>query len=199
MKDGNLAVIHDSSLLRVAGADVAIEDLTAADLKNYTLCGGREHIPLFSDVLELYRGKAPLIVELKAVGSNYGQLAETVCNMLDTYSGPYCLESFDPRCVAWLKKNRPDLIRGQLTENFVANKKSPLPLIVKFLMTHQVMNFLTKPDFVAYRFADRKTLSNRLARGLWGAQGVTWTLKTPQEHAAALEDGWIPIFEGYRP
>ena len=28
MADGNLAVIHDSSLLRTAGADVAIEDLT---------------------------------------------------------------------------------------------------------------------------------------------------------------------------
>ena len=92
----------------------------------------------------------------------------------------YCLESFDPRCIAWLKKNRPDLIRGQLTENFVANKKSPLPMVMKLMLTHQVMNFLIKPDFVAYRFADRKTLSNRLARGLWGAQGVTWTLKTPK-------------------
>ena len=29
MKDGKLAVIHDASLLRTAGADVEIEDLTA--------------------------------------------------------------------------------------------------------------------------------------------------------------------------
>ena len=29
MKDGKLAVIHDASLLRTAGADVYIEDLTA--------------------------------------------------------------------------------------------------------------------------------------------------------------------------
>ena len=33
MKDGNLAVIHDSSLLRVAGADVAIEDLKAGTVE----------------------------------------------------------------------------------------------------------------------------------------------------------------------
>ena len=72
-------------------------------------------------------------------------------------------------------------------------------MAVKFLMTHQMMNFLTKPDFVAYRFDDRKTLSNLLARKLWGAQGVTWTLKTPEAHAAAVAEGWIPIFEGYRP
>ena len=29
MKDGRLAVIHDASLLRTAGADVLVEDLTA--------------------------------------------------------------------------------------------------------------------------------------------------------------------------
>ena len=39
MADGNLAVIHDSSLLRTAGVDVAIEDLTAADLSRYRLEG----------------------------------------------------------------------------------------------------------------------------------------------------------------
>lgn len=33
MKDGHLAVIHDASLLRTAGVDVQIEDLTAEDLK----------------------------------------------------------------------------------------------------------------------------------------------------------------------
>ena len=45
MKDGNLAVIHDCSLERVAGADVKITDLTAEDLPNYRLCGTDETIP----------------------------------------------------------------------------------------------------------------------------------------------------------
>ena len=34
MKDGNLAVIHDSSLQRTAGVDVRIEDLTLAQLRD---------------------------------------------------------------------------------------------------------------------------------------------------------------------
>ena len=199
MKDGKLAVFHDNTLDRTTGKSGKLEDLTAEELADYPLEGTAEQIPLFSQVLELYDGKAPLIVELKPVGGNHAALTKAACDMLDAYNGVYCLESFDPRCVQWLKKNRPDLIRGQLTENFVANKKSPLPLAVKFLMTHQMMNFLTKPDFVAYRFDDRKTLSNLLARKLWGAQGVTWTLKTPEAHAAAVAEGWIPIFEGYRP
>ena len=53
MQDGNLAVIHDSSLMRTAGADVKIEELTAADLPNYTLEKSGEQIPLFKDVLDL--------------------------------------------------------------------------------------------------------------------------------------------------
>ena len=34
MKDGRLAVIHDASLKRTAGADVLVEDLTAEELNN---------------------------------------------------------------------------------------------------------------------------------------------------------------------
>jgi glycerophosphoryl diester phosphodiesterase len=199
MKDGKLAVFHDNTLDRTTGKSGRLEDLTAEDLVNYPLEGTDEQIPLFSQVLELYDGKAPMIVELKPVGGNHAALTKAACDMLDAYHGVYCLESFDPRCIHWLKNNRPELIRGQLTENFIANKKSPLPFWMKAILTHQVENFLVKPDFVAYKFADRKTLSNFLVHKLWGAQGVTWTLKTPQEYAEAVEEGWIPIFEGFRP
>ena len=42
MKDGNLAVIHDSSLKRTADADVMIEDLTTEELDHYHLDGTDE-------------------------------------------------------------------------------------------------------------------------------------------------------------
>jgi glycerophosphoryl diester phosphodiesterase len=126
LADGNLAVIHDSSLKRTAGADVKIEELTTEQLENYRLEGTEETIPEFQDVLTLYNGKAPLIVELKPENGNHAALTEAACRMLDSYKGVYCLESFDPRCVAWLKKNRPDIIRGQLSSNFVKGK-SDLP------------------------------------------------------------------------
>ena len=74
-----------------------------------------------------------------------------------------------------------------------------MPLVLKLMMTLQLENFLTRPDFVAYRFADRKNLGNFLVRKLWRVQGVCWTLKTPAEHQAATEEGWLPIFEDYEP
>ncbi len=199
MRDGKLAVIHDASLKRTAGTDICIEDLTEAELVKYPLEGTTEIIPLLSQVLELNTQKAPLIIELKSERNNYAVLAKAVCDLMDSYQGPYCMESFDPRCIAWLAKNRPDIVRGQLAENYLANPRSRLPFFLKFVLTHQLENFLIRPDFVAYKFSDRKTLGNFLSRKLWGAQGVAWTLKSREDFDTAAAEGWLPIFEGFRP
>ena len=199
LADGHLAVIHDHKLERTTGRPGVIEDLTKEDLRDYKLQGTEECIPLFSDVLSLYAGAAPLIVELKATNSNIPQLCETACRMLDDYNGVYCIESFDPRCIYWLRKNRPDIVRGQLTENYFASSGSKLPWFLKLILRHQVLNFLTRPDFIAYRYADRKTISNSICRKLWGAQGVSWTLVTQEEYDTAVSENWIPIFENFLP
>ncbi len=199
MKDGNLAVIHDSSLLRTAGAYVKIEELTTADLKNYRLGETDEKIPTFDQVLALFAGKAPMIVELKTSGSNYTALADAAVQMLANYCGVWCMESFDPRCVYALKKRHPQVIRGQLTEDFVHNKANPTPFAIKFALTHQLFNFLTKPDFVAYKFQDRNNLGMSLCRKLWGLQGVTWTLRSQEELDAAVSENYLPIFENFLP
>lgn len=197
--DGRLGVMHDSGLKRTTGQEGFMEDLTAETRKDYHLEGTDQTIPLFSEVLSLVDGKVPLIVELKCVGGNYPELCRKTCQMLDGYKGVYCLESFDPRCIYWLRKNRPDVIRGQLSENYFASQSTSLPWYLKFLLTIQALNFLVYPDFVAYKFRDRKTLSNFLARKLWGAQGVTWTLRNQHEHDIAVAEGWLPIFENYMP
>lgn len=199
LKDGNLAVIHDANLKRTTGREGYIEDLETQDLWQYPLEGSAQVIPTFKEVLDLYDGKAPLIVELKVERNNQAQLCEAVCNMLDNYKGLYCLESFDPRAVYWLRKNRPDLIRGQLTENFFKSRSSILPWYLKLCLTCQLFNFLTRPDFVAYKFADRKRLSNTLIKKLWGAGRVTWTITNREDFATAKKEGWIPIFEGFMP
>jgi len=198
MRDGQLAVIHDASLKRTAGADVAIEDLTAGELSKYPLEGTGEHIPLFSQVLELYAGKAPMIIELKPERGNHAALCEAACRIMEGYEGPWCMESFDPRCIAWLKKHRPQVIRGQLAYDYFS-KEGPLPWILKFLLTHNLLNFYTRPDFIAYKFCHRKKPGNFLCRKLLKVQGVTWTLRQPEEYSDAKNEGWIPIFEYFTP
>lgn len=198
MRDGNLAVIHDSSLKRTAGVDVRIEYLSAEDLSRYHLAETCECIPLFSDVLDLFAGRAPLIVELKVVDGNQAALCKAACQLLDRYSGPYCIESFDPRAVAWFRKNRPDVIRGQLSENWMG-KKLPIPALLRWILTYHISNLYTRPDFIAYKYADRKVFGTEICRKLWKIQGVSWTIKTPADFETAVSEDWIPIFEDFTP
>jgi len=198
LRDGNLAVMHDHSLLRTAGADVQIEDLTAQELEHYRLANG-EHIPLFSDVLALVNGKTPLIIELKSKKSNYAALTDTAAAAMEGYPGAWCMESFDPRCIRHLKKHHPSIIRGQLSENFLRSPDVSAPFALKCAMALLVTNFLTSPDFIAYKFADRKMLSFRLCRRLWRIPAVAWTIQSREDFDAAVKDGQIPIFEGLCP
>jgi glycerophosphoryl diester phosphodiesterase len=198
LKDGNLAVIHDSNLKRTTGQEGRVEDLTTEDLKNYRLEGTEETIPTFREVLDTFAGKTPMIIELKAE-ENAAALCEAACKAMEGYEGVWCMESFDPRCVYWLKKNRPEIPRGQLAENSFRNRDSKLPWYLKLVLSYHLENFLCKPDFVAYDYGTRKNLSNFLCRKLWKLDGVSWTLRSPADHKTAEKEGWIPIFEHYEP
>lgn len=198
LRDGNLAVIHDSSLLRTTGAEGQIEQLDSQDLWNYHLEGTAELIPTFREVLDVINGRVPMIIELKVVGDNYKALCEAVCRRLEHYKGVYCIESFDPRCVRWFRENRPDIIRGQLVENYFKSK-AKISWILKVLLTCQMMNFLTLPDFVAYKFDDRKHFSNLLVKKIWGAARVSWVITDKTQYQIARREGWMPIFENFKP
>ena len=200
MKDGKLAVIHDASLLRTAGADVLIEDLTAEELENYRLEGTEQRIPLLEDVLPLFVDRAPLIVELKAERGNAEALAAATCKVLDKYKAEYCVESFDPRCLMWLWQNRPDVIRGQLSENFTAHGDAQhLPGGVRWILTNLLLNVRTRPDFIAYRFEDRANLSLRLCRGFYRVQEASWTVRDRETMEKAEAAGNLVIFENFDP
>lgn len=196
-KDGRLAVIHDDSLLRTAGVDVKASSLTAAELEQYRLDGTDEKIPFLEEVLPIFQGRSPLIVELKVEG-NAAALAEATCGLLDQYKVDYCIESFHPLAVRWLKKNRPGICRGQLSQNFL-KERSGLSWPAAFAMTHLLTGFLTTPDFIAYNLHHRKRLSLRLARKVWGVREVSWTIRSKAEMEAVEADGCLSIFERFIP
>lgn len=199
-RDGRLAVIHDASLKRTAGVDVQVEDLTAEELKQYRLEGTQEQIPMLEEVLELFEGKTPLIVELKAQRGNHAALAKAACGLLDRYQVNYCVESFDPRCLMWLRKYRPEICRGQLSEAFIRHGDGGgQSKLILFILEHLLLNIATCPDFIAYQFADRANMNLRLCRKLFGVQEVNWTITTKEEMEAAERDGNLVIFERFDP
>lgn len=198
-RDGRLVVMHDESLKRTVGVEKNISDCTSAELSKLRLEGTAEKIPYLEEVLPIFEGKTPLIIELKPFNENHAALSEKVCAMLKSYPKlQFCIESFDPRVLRWLKKHRPDIVRGQLSCNFLRDRNG-LPLPLAMLLTELSVNFLTVPHFVAYKFSDRERLSLRLCRGLWGVQEFSWTIRSEQEQKTAKRDGAILIFEHCRP
>lgn len=131
-------------------------------------------------MLALFEDATPLIIELKSANGNHFALSKAVCERLDSYKGTFCIESFDPFCVLDVKKLRPEICRGQLSMNFCKDP-SGLPFYKRVIAGNMLLNFLTRPDFIAYKFEDRKALSPTLCRTLWGIQEVSWTIRQKED------------------
>ena len=97
-----------------------------------------------------------------------------------------------------VKKLRPEICRGQLSMNFCKDP-SGLPFYKCVIAGNMLLNFFTRPDFIAYKFEDRKCLSSALCRTLWGIQEVSWTIRQKEDLLEAEQAGSIGIFECFDP
>ena len=190
-KDGQVVVFHDDTLDRVCGVHARVDEKSYDELKHLSLCGTEQRIPLLTEVLTVYNGRGPLIVELKN-GRRNRELCEKTYAILSDYPGEVCIESFNPMIVRWFKRHGKDLVRGQLAAprrqygDTVSGKMA-------FLLSHCLLNFLSRPQFIAYRVG-RRPLSVRLAEAM-GAMRFGWTA-----HNDRAERGRdAVIFEYYRP
>ena len=197
MADGKLAVVHDSSLKRVCGREAVIEDLRAEDLAGCLLYDTQEHIPLLRDVLEVFEGGTPLVIELKSVKGNAAALTDAVMAELKGWNGTYCIESFQPGVIRHLRTHYPEVVRGQLSANFM-NEES-LGWFQRVAMTYLLTTSFTRPDFIAYDYHDRSCPSLRLMRGLFRVHEVGWTIRDRGAMERLEADGVTVIFEKFVP
>lgn len=191
-KDDIPVVFHDASLKRMCGIDGKVWEYTLEELQKMKLAKSDETIPTFEQVLEVIGGKVPLIIEYK-MDRAITKVCELGNKVLETYGGPYCIESFHPLALIWYRKNRPDVIRGQLSENYARMGKKKLDL---WLMTHLLTNFVTRPDFIAYRHSDADNLERRICKGL-GALSVAWTIRSEEEYRKAKAQFDLFIFDSF--
>lgn len=190
-KDGQVVVFHDDTLNRVCGVEARVDEKTYDELRQLSLCGTTQTIPLFSEVLKTVRGRGPLIVELKN-GKNNEELCEKTYALLKKYSGEYCIESFNPFIVRWFKKNAPEVIRGQLA-NPPKDYNGEVGPLTAVILGNCLLNFLARPQFIAYKITP-KPFTVKLCEAL-GAMKVAWT-----SHDWVNEKFYdAVIFEFYKP
>ena len=195
-KDGHIVVLHDDDLKRSSGLDSSVCDHTLAELQALPLFGTQERIPLFSDVLKIFDGRQPLIVELKSAAPNVKELCEAVRRMLADYKGPACVESFHPEVVRYFRLHDPARVRGQLSQCAGA-WKGKFSAWQRFVFSRLLLNFRCRPHFIAYGVGP-KPWPVRFCESL-GAMKVCWTAREEALHAQRAAENDAVIFEGYRP
>lgn len=198
-KDAVPVVFHDHDLRRMCGENVdrTIEEMTVKELNRYTLHQTDEKIPTLDSVLKLVSGRVPLIVELKT-GEQVVPLCKYTQSVLDSYQGVYCIESFNPFVLLWYKKNRPSIIRGQLSSKLVKKNKREHK-IRDFVLENLLLNFVTRPDFIAFNHKYSDKLSFKICRKLFNIPAFAWTVRTPDELSCARKLFDSFIFEAFTP
>lgn len=195
-KDDIPVVFHDGTLKRMCGVDGNVWDYTLEELRKMKLADSEETIPTFEAVLRTIRGKVPLIIEYKMDRSDT-KVCELGNALLEKYPGVYCMESFHPFAVRWYRKHRPDVVRGQLSMNYWKEKKYKGKLLY-LALTYLLFNFLTRPDFIAYRHSDADNFSRRVCQKL-GALCVAWTIRSQEDYEKAKDKFDLFIFDSCIP
>lgn len=193
-KDGTLVIFHDPTLSRMTGAEGKVIEKTMEELRALRLNNTEDTLPTFDEVLSLVNGKVPLLVEIKDDVSAADTLK--ICERLKNYEGKYIVESFNPLLLKIVKKQLPNVYRGVLAQNFLRYPIYRSP--VYYLLQTLRLNFLAKPDFIAY---DKDLLFHP---SLWAVKKIfrrpffAWTIRSEEEEEKAYKDGFTAvIFEKY--
>ena len=190
--DGRAVVFHDDSLERMCALPGSVEKSTWTQLCRARLLDTEEGIPLLSQVLGLIDGRVPVIIELKGTRRRR-ELCSRVEELLHTYRGSVCVESFDPLTVRWWRKNAPDYLRGQLACSAKELRGAAGP-VKAFVQSRLLTNFLGRPQFIAYGLDGRQPPALKFCRML-GAMRCVWTSRGWGDEDA----GDMLIFEYYSP
>ena len=195
-KDGELVVFHDDNLTRVAGIDGKVIDFTAEELSKMSLSGTKDGVPTLREVLDLIDGAVPLIIEIKMNGDEKG-VSEKLMEVIEGYKGDYVVESFNPIALKVVRRMRPDILRGILSTEYLKDEKHK-GSILYVLLQHLMLNFMVRPDFIAYDKKGYKVKGLRFVRRSFGTALIAWTVKSAEEEREAISHGFdTVIFEGY--
>ncbi len=190
-KDRQLAVFHDDRLKRMTGIDESVDACTMSEIGAMKLNGTEETVPSVHALLELVRGRVPLLIEIKNMrGVGAREIARALSEALKGYPGEYAVQSFQPFYVHAYKKLHPEIACGVLGTVLGGDGA-----VERFVAKRMPFNFLLRPDFVSY---DLKGLLAGRTRSFRGPK-LAWTVRSEEERALARTVADNIIFENFIP
>lgn len=195
--DNQLVIFHDESLYRMCGVKKKITECTFTELGGLVLKESSEGIPKLIDVLNLVQGAVPLLIEIKPEG-DWKKTTTLLAKIMEKYHGEFWVESFHPLALRLYRKLSPNTIIGQLA-NDLFQAKNPHSFVEKFLLSNLLLNWLSKPDFVAYNYKYRKKIAFRICQKSKHMKTAAWTVKNQVTLDVLKNEFDIFIFEGFMP
>lgn len=104
-------IFHDRDAERLCGSPLVCSKSHLQDLMSLRLAGGNQPISRLADLLDLARGRVPLLLELKDE-RNAPRFAAAVAVALQGYNGPVGVMSFAAGVGHWLAAHQPAITRG---------------------------------------------------------------------------------------
>lgn len=195
-KDKKIVVFHDHNLYRMTKDDRDICDVDYNEIKNLKLLDSDEKIPLIEDVLKVIDGKVGIFIEIKN-SKDIFELCEDLYNIVKSYKGKYSIQSFNPFVLIWYKNNVKNVLRGQIAGLPRYSYRS-LNWCKKFALENMLLNFTTKPDYIAYsiRGIDKPRIAYLRNKGM---PIISWTIKNESDITYAYKYSDNIIFEGFCP
>jgi glycerophosphoryl diester phosphodiesterase len=198
--DGVPMVFHDSDLLRLTGQEGRVRDHTAEELGRLLLLGGPETIPTLDEVLQLVKGRVPLLVEFKdqdgQMGSQLGGLEEAAAGILRVYEGPLAVMSFNPHSMAAMAELAPEVPRGLTTDTFAPADWPELTADVCERLRNIADYDRVGACFISHKASDLSR-SRVLELKAQGAALLCWTITSPEAERAARVIADNVTFEHY--
>jgi glycerophosphoryl diester phosphodiesterase len=188
--DGELVSFHDATLKRMTGEDGFIYEKSLSELKSLSLLGTSEKIPTFKEVLDIAKGKSPLLIEIKDQPNK--SVVDKTVEILRTYTGEFAIQSFNPLHIKRVKKLAPEFIRGILGTK---THSQGLPRLKRIVLKNLSLNFLIKPDFISFSHQDLP-LKKRIRKKI---PVITWTVTDKETQEKIKPYAKNIIFENFIP
>jgi glycerophosphoryl diester phosphodiesterase len=199
--DGEVFAYHDAVLGRLTEGTGPVSALTMQALREVPFKATSDRIPSLRDVLDIMGERTPLVVEVKShFKARQRDLVEAVARVLADYRGPVAVMSFDPRMVEDFSIVAPGLTRGIVADaahdpheygDFTPAERAELASLGHIARS--------KPQFVGYWVRLLPNDVSRRVREELKLPLLTWTVRTPQDRAAATAHADQMIFEGFDP
>jgi glycerophosphoryl diester phosphodiesterase len=174
--------------------------MTAAGLKEVPFKATSDRMMTLGELCAFVAGRVPLLIELKSRFDGDMRLTERTAGVLNGYSGPVALQSFDPALLERLREIAPDLPRGIVAERHYKHSEwHDLSASQKRSLAFLLHVPKSRPHFVAYHVKDLPSLGPWIARQVLRLPLLTWTVRSEDDRERARSRADQMIFEGFRP